>query len=132
MDSPCRKFQPASAGFFIVSTQDLCAKPHHLNPSDYLATKKGVDTPTKDVYNTIHRKRNCSRREAGYSPNTNTLTKVKTMSKTKTMPKMTNEEVSVAINAMLQAGWKLVRTEEQDGTTKFVFQLGNVETTLNV
>ena len=58
--------------------------------------------------------------------------KVKTMSKTKTMPKMTNEEVSVAINAMLQAGWKLVRTEEQDGTTKFVFQLGNVETTLNV
>ena len=58
--------------------------------------------------------------------------KVKTMSKTKTMPKMTNEEVSVAINAMLQAGWKLVRTEEQDGTTKFVFQLGEVETTLSV
>ena len=58
--------------------------------------------------------------------------KVKTMSKTKTMPKMTKEEVSVAINAMLQAGWKLVRTEEQDGTTKFVFQLGEVETTLSV
>jgi hypothetical protein len=54
------------------------------------------------------------------------------MSKIKTMPKMTNEEVSVAINAMLQAGWKLVRTEEQDDKTKFVFQLGNVETTLNV
>lgn len=54
------------------------------------------------------------------------------MSKTKTMPKMTNEEVSVAINAMLQAGWKLVRTEEQDVTTKFVFQLGEVETILSV
>ena len=61
-----------------------------------------------------------------------TASKVKTMIKTKTMPKMTNEEVSVAINAMLQAGWKLVRTEEQDGTTKFVFQLGEVETTLSV
>ena len=56
------------------------------------------------------------------------------MIKTKTMPKMTSEEVSVAINAMIQAGWKLVRTEEQDDKTKFVFQLAEteVETTLTV